>query len=345
MTIAIRADASAAIGLGHIKRCLSLAVALRERGATVSFFVRSIDVDGGALIAAHGFDAHDIGSGPVGDERDDVCEFIEACETNLPSAPTLVLADHYALGAAWHASVRGRTGARLAAICDLGDRAMAVDLLIDPNVAADHRAKHARLPAHVQILGSPRYALLAPNYASAPRCELHETVRSIGIFMGGTDEANFSELALRVLRDEVAYAGPIEIASTSGNPNLPRLRRAVDAGTATRLTLDQADLAAFFARHDLQLGASGGATWERCCIGAPTLAMIAAPNQREVLLPLQHLGVVCVVPADPPTAPDIAASQRTLLADAALRRSLSMNARALVDGLGASRVAGHLLTL
>jgi len=345
MNIAIRADASAAIGLGHLKRCLSLAMALRERGATVSFFVRSIDVDGAALIAAHGFDSHGIGSGAVGDEREDAGDFITACETNLTSAPQLVLADHYALGAVWHAAVRACTGASLAAICDLGDRAMAVDLLLDPNVAADHRVKHARLPAHAQIFGGPRYALLAPNYATAPRCEPRDTVRSIGIFMGGTDETNFSEQALRVLRDEVAYTGAVEIASTSGNPNLARLRRAVDAGTATRLTLDQADLAAFFARHDLHLGAGGGATWERCCIGAPTLAMIAAPNQREVLLPLQHLGVVCVVRSDPPTAHDIATALRPLLDDAAQRRSLSTKARALVDGLGASRVAAHLLTL
>jgi UDP-2,4-diacetamido-2,4,6-trideoxy-beta-L-altropyranose hydrolase len=307
--------------------------------------VRLIDVAGSALVAAHGFSSHEIGSGAVGDEREDACDFITACETNLPSAPTLVLADHYALGAVWHAAVRACTGASLAAVCDLGDRAMAVDLLVDPNVAIDHRAKHARLPAHTQILGGPRFALLAPNYATAPRCETQDTVRSIGIFMGGTDEANFSERALRVLRDEVGYGGAVEIASTSGNPNLARLRRAVDAGTATRLTLDQSDLAAFFARHDLQLGASGGATWERCCIGAPTLAMIAAPNQREVLLPLQDLGVVCIVPADPPSATDIAASLRPLLADAALRRMLSANARALVDGLGAGRVAGHLLTL
>jgi UDP-2,4-diacetamido-2,4,6-trideoxy-beta-L-altropyranose hydrolase len=342
MNIAIRADASAAIGLGHLKRCLSLAMALRDLGAAVNFFQRSIDVAGSELVAAHGFRSQSLGTGIVSDESEDARAFIAACAS---TAPNLVLVDHYALGATWHETVRAQTGARLAAIDDLGDRSMAVDLLIDPNVAADHTAKHAaNLPPHTLILGGPRFALLAPNYAAAPRCELHDSVKSIGIFMGGTDDANLSELALAVVRNHVAFTGPVEIATTSGNPNLPRLRRAAEASARTRLTLDQPDLAAFFARHDLHLGAGGGATWERCCIGAPTLAMIAAPNQREVLLPLQYLGVVCVVPTAPPSMRDITEALRPLLINPARRRSLATNARALVDGLGASRVAGHLLT-
>lgn len=346
MNIAIRADASAAIGLGHLKRCLSLAQALRDLGASVRFFQRQTDVAGAALVAAHGFRSHALGSGDMTDEVADAQAFVEACTANASATtPNLVLVDHYALGAAWHSHVRRHTAARLAAIDDLADRPMVVDLLIDPNVAADHAVKHAaNLSPHATLLGGPKFALLGPAYATAQRCELHDTVRSIGIFMGGTDEANLSELALTVLRNHVAFTGPVEIATTSGNPNLARLRRAAEAGGATRVTLDQPELAAFFARHDLHLGAGGGATWERCCIGAPTLAMIAAPNQREVLLPLQFLGVVCVVTTEPPTHRDIADALRPLLINPARRRALASQARALVDGLGASRVAGHLLT-
>jgi UDP-2,4-diacetamido-2,4,6-trideoxy-beta-L-altropyranose hydrolase len=343
MNIAIRADASAAIGLGHLKRCLSLALALRDLGASVSFFQRHTDVAGEALITAHGFRSHTLGPGAVADEAGDAHAFIDTCAAHT-TAPNLVLVDHYALGAAWHNTVRQHTGARLAAIDDLGDRPMAVDLLIDPNVAADHAAKHAAtLPRHATLLGGPRFALLAPTYAAARPFEPHDSVRSVGIFMGGTDAANLSELALTALRNHAAFTGAVEIATTAGNPNLARLRRAADLGGATRITLDQPDLAAFFSRHDLQIGAGGGATWERCCIGAPTLAMIAAPNQREVLLPLQFLGVVCVVTAEPPTHRDIADALRPLLINPARRRALAIHARALVDGLGASRVAGHLL--
>ena len=47
----------------------------------------------------------------------------------------------------------------------------------------------------------------------------------------------------------------------------------------------------------------------------------------------------------PPTADPMARALRVLLCDAALRKALSTAAQALVDGLGAARVADHLFML
>lgn len=342
MKIAIRADASTTLGLGHVKRCLSLAHALRERSAEVRFFARTIDTDVAPLVQSEGFASATCGSGPVIDETEDATCFLQA---NHLFAPDLVVVDHYALGAPWHHAVRRAAPLRLAAIDDLGDRALDVEWLIDPNFSNDHAAKHAgRLGPHTSLLGGPRYALLGPRYASAARHVLAPAVTSIGIFMGGTDAPNFSAIALDAC-DLAGFAGEVEIATTSANPNLGRLQDLQAARPRTRLTLDQPDLADFFARHDLHLGAGGGATWERCCIGAPTLALLAAPNQVPVLLPLQQLGVFDLVSAGPSDARAIAAPLARLLADAPRRAALSVAARALVDGRGAARVADQLTTI
>lgn len=339
MKVAIRADASAAIGLGHLKRCLSLAQALRARGAEVALAWRRIDLDCTPLIEAAGVEPLCLGEGRVPGELIDARAFLAA----VPQAGCIVV-DHYALGERWHRVVRARTGAKIAAIDDIADRALDVEWLIDPNLSPDPGAKFAGLlnPGAV-LLAGPAHALLAPAYADAPRSRVHDAVRSIGLFMGGTDAANLSLLALRALRERLGFRGEIEIATTSGNPNLAALREAAAASAGTRLTLDQADLAGFFARHDLHVGAGGGATWERCCIGAPTLALIAADNQRPVLLPLQGLGVLRVLAQEPPTEAAIADAARDLIENPALRRSLAERSRALVDGRGAQRVATALL--
>ncbi|MBX3633888.1 MAG: UDP-2,4-diacetamido-2,4,6-trideoxy-beta-L-altropyranose hydrolase, partial [Rubrivivax sp.] len=68
MNIAIRADASAAIGLGHLKRCLSLAQALRAQGAAVTLAWREIDLDCAPLIEAAGVSSVRIAAGRVSGE-------------------------------------------------------------------------------------------------------------------------------------------------------------------------------------------------------------------------------------------------------------------------------------
>lgn len=346
MKFAFRADASTALGLGHLKRCLALGHVLRSRGAGVHFFVRASDVDGAALATAHGFSANTLGPTAAQGEVADATAFVHAVRTSRAARADVVVVDHYGLGARWQRAVRGALGARLAAIDDLADRTHDVDVLIDHNLSADPAAKYAgRIGAETHLLAGPRHALLGPAYVRTPHNEAAAKVASIGICMGGADAANLNLAALTACRKLAGFTGEVEIATTSANPHLPALRERLLTDPRTRLTLDQPDLAAFFARHDLHIGAGGGSTWERCCLGAPTLALIAAANQKPVLLPLEELGVLELIRDESPTAEAIAEALPPLLNDGPRRSALGRNARKLVDGLGAERVADQLFLL
>jgi RimJ/RimL family protein N-acetyltransferase len=104
--------------------------------------------------------------------------------------------------------------------------------------------------------------------------------------------------------------------------------------------MDLPDLAEFHARHDLEVGAGGGASWERCCIGVPTLLIATADNQAVVVDELSRIGAAASTePSSLPSVSAIGAVVEKLVADAELRQSLSRKARLLVDGLGVTRVA------
>lgn len=354
MKVGIRVDASAQIGTGHVRRSLSLAQALRELGAEVRFVTRDLGIDSEAIIAAQGFDGTVTLPAPAGKftpdpaiphnawaEVTDQQDVAETAAALRDFAPDWTVLDSYAFDARWHEGVRAALGCKIAQIDDVPDRSSAPDLLIDHTHARDHRAKYGdRLVGCAKILGGPRYGLLGPAFAEAKRYEFRDEVRSIGIFMGGIDGGNHAALVLDALGD-VGFGGAVEIVATSANPNLVALRKRVAQRPDATLSLDLPDLAKFFARHDLQIGAGGGATWERCCIGVPTLLVVVAPNQNTVAPALAAEGAVAF--AAEPSRESIAAELRSLLPDADRRRTLAERARELVDGLGATRVALAML--
>lgn len=340
------------MGTGHIKRCLSLVHALTEAGAEVRFVCRQIDavaaqVLGKEMPTTHWLPApieaftpeseappHSAWAGvPQAQDADETAQAL-ACWT-----PDWLVVDHYAFDARWHQAVRQALGCRLLVIDDTADRTLDTDVLLDHNWDADHRAKYAsRLQREPHWLCGPRFALLSSTYHHAPRYGFHDTVRSIGIFMGGTDPDGMSARALTACR-LAGFTGPVEVVSTSSNPYLASLRQACTADGRATLTLDVPDLAAFFARHDLQIGAGGGATWERCCIGVPTIALALVNNQVWVLQGIEQLGAIiwCRDAHDLPTW------IRETTADQPQRASMHQQSTRLVDGRGTERVACHLL--
>lgn len=349
--VAIRVDASTAIGTGHLKRCLSLAQALSEVGAEVCFVCRRLDHVTEQLLCQAGMRVQWLqtptqtftpgpGAPPHAawagvEQAQDAQDTVQALNGWTPN---WLVVDHYAFDARWHGSVRLALRCRLLAIDDTADRAIDVDTLLDHNWDADHRAKYAnRLQSCPQLLCGPRFALLSAAYRHAPRHTPHDALHSIGVFMGGTDPGGISERVLSACR-MAAFTGLVEVVTTSANPNLTSLRQACTDDIKAQLTLDAPDLSAFFARHDLQIGAGGGATWERCCIAAPTVVLALATNQLAVVPGLATLGAVRAT--DERSLPEVL---RQLIAEPAARRMLSERASALVDGRGAQRVALALL--
>ena len=354
MRVAVRVDASPLMGIGHLRRCLSLAQALRANGAAVRFVTRDLGVDSKSQITAQGFDDIVVleGSRPPVSFDNEVTHADWAQVTQDEDAeqtiaalerfePDWTVVDSYSFDARWHDAVRAGLDCRIVQVDDIADRTIAPDLLIDHNLARDHAKKYAgRLAQRAPILGGPRYALLGAGFAAARRYAFVEQVESIGIFMGGVDAGNHSAAVLDAL-DDIGFAGPVEVVTTSANPHLRALHDRIGQRAKTHLILDSADLADFFARHDVQVGAGGGASWERCCIGAPSLLVVVASNQEAVVPQLAAQGIVAL--ARNPDRATIAAALAELVRNPGKRRDLAAKSRALVDGRGALRAALRML--
>ncbi len=349
MRVALRADASGRMGTGHFRRCQSLAAALRARGAETLLIARRHDevserTAGNERVAwlppgrpdfqpAAGDPPHAAWAAAAWDE--------DAAQTEhalAGFAPDWIVVDHYALDARWHEHLVRATGARIAAIDDLGDRTLRAELVVDHNLQPTSRDKYAgRLVKPSRLLLGPRYALLASRYAVAPRYHFRRQVGSIGIFISGGGGADLAMQALVACRDVAGFQGLIEIVGPASGSERDRLEAAARAQPPAQVLSDLPDLCEFYARHDLQIGSGGGAAWERCCLGAPTLAVQIAQNQQAVLPLLAQHGAVAWV--DPPSGLAIGDAVARLVKEPRARLALARAGRALVDGKGSSRVA------
>jgi len=339
LRIVFCADASIAVGTGHLRRCIALAHALVKGGADVCFVLHPADGSVAPLMAGLPFE----------------CAWLpaEASPTDPEAVigvaarlrPDIVVVDHYDIAAPWHNAVRAALSCRVAVIDDLADRPLAPDVLIDPNYHPDPAAKYQGIiPDGVRLLAGPRFALLGPTYAKGPRYAFSPDVRSIGIFMGGTDPVDACRAALLGCREVAGFTGPVEVVSSTQSPHFSALQALCERLPGTTLRNGLPDLACFFAGHDLHVGAGGGATWERCCVGAPTIGCLVADNQRATLPYIESLGVLAW--ANPggnfssgSLSHDVGRCVRELLNDPQRRLALAEKGRSLVDGCGALRVA------
>lgn len=354
MQIAFRVDASRTIGLGHLKRCLSLADALRVCGAQVAFVTRSLGMDVESLASDAGFPTLTLPAPPREyqmskgekprhsawaevDWRSDARDTVAA----LSVAPDWLIVDHYSFDARWHSQVAAETGARIAAIDDLADRPLAVDILVDHNLDAADGTKYSGLvfPSTRMCCG-PRFALLSGSYRNPRKYAFSESARSIGIFMGGVDLPALSAMVLRACREVAGFGGFIEVVATKSYSNRSELQALAARLPPTRISIDLPDLAAFFARHDLQIGAGGGAALERAAIGAPSLVLMAAENQRGVVSALAASDTAATLaPEAPLSQKSVGDLVAALIGDGDRRRRLADKSGQLVDGRGAVRTA------
>lgn len=347
MKALFRVDASADVGSGHLVRCLTLAQELRRRGAKCRFVGLELPEHLAVSVRSQGHELHSFGPPAVGGSPEAVWplqaqldDATAVCAMKSDGWDWLVV-DHYGLGADWERAARP-AAQRLLAIDDLG-RAHECDALLDVNEQPEAHQYRDTLELGTACLLGPRYALLKPEFLAARKAlsARNGAVRRLLVFMGGMDSVNATEPVLEAVA-LVDRSLEVDVVIGPSHPARARLEALAGAWPGLRCHIQAGNMATLCADADLAIGAGGGASWERCALGLPTLALSLAENQRIVLERAARRGLV-VAPAG--LAPDpqaLAMHLRSLIANPSLRHHVSSSALAAVDARGAFRVASFM---
>jgi UDP-2,4-diacetamido-2,4,6-trideoxy-beta-L-altropyranose hydrolase len=102
-------------------------------------------------------------------------------------------------------------------------------------------------------------------------------------------------------------------------------------------------MAQLMADSDLCIGAAGSTSWERCCMGLPTLMLVLAANQQDAALALSEMGAAHCIHMPAKLAIDFKSVIKKI--DSLELKRLSEQSIAICNGRGADVLAEQLMTL
>ncbi|EJN09806.1 PseG/SpsG family protein [Herbaspirillum sp. YR522] len=335
-TVIFRVDASAGMGLGHLMRCRAVAEAVTDLGGGAVFAMVDPAPSFVDLLKDIPAEALQL-PGPAGGDAD-----LAALRAHVERLqPVCTVVDGYHLGDQYLREVARMS--RLAVLWDAPDRTpVPAAVVIDPSPQASAEAYGAIAPGATMLLG-PRHALIRRDIRAAiraPRTALAERA-SLVLSFGGSDPLGLTVPVARRIVSELPASVTVTALVGAAYPRPQDLHDlAVSLSPRLRVEVNPPSVAPLFVAAGLVVTAAGGTIGELVALGAPALAVVVAQNQA----PTSGGPYPCLDGRVADAAELIAQRAVALWNDCSARAGLVQRVTGLVDGEGAVRIAGVLLS-
>jgi UDP-2,4-diacetamido-2,4,6-trideoxy-beta-L-altropyranose hydrolase len=255
--------------------------------------------------------------------------------------PEWVVLDNYSLGSEWETAVRPFVE-KIAVIEDLAGRRHDCDLLIDQNYSDRTVETFKRqVPETCKFLIGPKYAMLNSVFAKLREVSVTQRteLKRVFVFCGGSDPRNLTKTVLDALSGDEFLNLAIDVVIGAQNQNFkPGSTKRYGSNIQFHESSD--DFAKIMSKSDLAIGAGGTTTWERMCLGVPSIIVSIAENQVPTCEKLGREGFVRYLgPQSEVTNESVAGAVREFLKTPSELSAVSFNSQIVVDGKGCMRVA------
>lgn len=332
-----RADGGREIGMGHIRRCLSVSAALQELGGQTCFLVANDAAV--SLLDAQGQDYRVLNSSWQNPEGE--------LKTMLPmlreSGKGVFFADSYYVTAEYLRQI----GELMPVCCmdDMGISGLPVDLLINYNIFAT-QSLYTMGDGKTNYLLGTKYAPLRREFQNAYQ-PVREKAERILITTGGSDRY---DLTGQILRNALQKpeTKDLEYCVVSGpyNEHLPQLLEMERKYGNVHIYSNVTRMSELMQFCDIAVTAGGSTMYELCAVGVPILCFSFVDNQEKIVEEFRKRRIVRFagnyLTQKEQMIPLLTEQIAALHDSVELRRSCSEKERELVDGQGAWRIAERL---
>jgi UDP-2,4-diacetamido-2,4,6-trideoxy-beta-L-altropyranose hydrolase len=334
----MRADASIAMGTGHVMRCFALAQAWQDAGGRAVFAMAQA-----TLAVEERLQRESIGVARLkakAGSADDAQEMIALARGQQAS---WVVVDGYGFGADYQEALK-RAGLKVLFIDDNGHAGhYSADLVLNQNAHANEALYPSR-DASTRLLLGPRFAMLRREFTEWRGWdrEIPAVARRVLVTMGGSDPDNVTERVVQAILAEPGVNATVVVGGS--NPHLPKLRAlVVGIRRDVQLVENVRNMPELMAKSDGAISGAGTTSLEMCYLGLPALLIVLAENQRPAAEELNRRGAAIHVGGSAEIRPSTLSAHLTRLVNSRdARKAISERGRELVDGRGAERVAANL---
>lgn len=358
MNILFRVDSATHIGTGHVMRCLTLANALVEQGAQCHFVCRAFN---GNLAHAIQEAGHIVYLLPYHSEATTfnapnpqhtpphanwlTCNWQVDFEQTQEQIQGLefdwLVVDHYALDSSWEAQARA-FAKHILVIDDLADRDHDCELLLDQNLGRKADDYQGFVPNDSLLLIGSQYVLLRPEFSkwrvySLERRKNNPVLNTLLISLGGSDPDNITGQVLTALeKSNLPKHVNIQVIMGAAAIYIEQVnQQAHTLPWQIEVLVNVGNMAELMANADLAIGAAGSSSWERCCLGLPTLMLVLADNQKSIAQALSDKKAAVLTSIDS-LNPNL---------DSKILIKLTQRALNLCDGQGAGKLIEVLVKM
>lgn len=341
MKAVFRVDSSPTIGVGHLLRCIVLALELQSIGYQIWFLSALCDQQFISLL--EGYDFEVINISPAGDSllgfysRTETEEYDWESDSNQTLSVLLPLGkidwlvvDHYMIDYRWHRSLR-KLCSRILVLDDLANRRLHADLIVDPSPSSSESIYHNINQISGRVLLGPQYALLRKEFLEARKLiSKNRVFRKIHVSFGGGDSC--------LLTSNICH----KLCSMDPNVTIeavvPYEIKSFSPSTRVNIHIKPESISLTMLECDLAVGSPGTMLWERFCLGLPTACFSTAENQIPILKHLESLGYILYL-GDPSLFDAKGLSRLSDWINNTVNNDLRMYLMDKVDGKGGSRIA------
>ena len=327
-------------------RCLTLAKIFKKKNYLVRFIINEFDKNSLTILKKNKFKVNSL---KIKNKNLTILQDAKLTRDFIIKkkidSPYLII-DNYKINKNWE-SILKKIVYKIIVIDDMMISKHNCDLLINQNYLIKNEEKYydGLIPKNCKLLNGTKYAILRPEFAklrkiSKPRKKLNKIL----ISFGGADPTNETTKVLKAFKNINLVKLKLVVIAGNSNSNKKNIKKLTDQIINSKFYTYSEKIGYFMVNSDLAIGGAGTTTWERCCLGLPSIISILSVNQKQIgnslskIKCVKNLGLANKLSVKDYESAIKKLDNKTLL-------QMSINSKKLVDGKGANRVVNEILLL